>query len=324
VTRFKAVHWPDSPAVYQEPAYVEGRIAGRKVRQRLVFLQQLLPSGWQQVDKDRTNRRGRFRLKAKTSWYHKRLQLRVVVKATRKAGGKASNGHGFTVRPAYEPQGSPSQWTRIAPGYRIQFNPCAPVRWKLNTEEAPNGVQPEVKAALRQLGAATGIRFVYTGKTHAIPGSDRTWPRNTNMVVAWARPSQTTWDLHGGTIGRGGQLRTQAARTATGKRAFRITRSGLVLDTTFAAPAGFAGPNARGSILVHELGHVVGLGHASQPIQQMYASALNLADGVYQAGDLAGLRHVGLMTGCLEPVRRFGRVLPGYVPPPEAVVADRN
>jgi hypothetical protein len=114
------------------------------------------------------------------------------------------------------------------------------------------------------------------------------------------------------------------ARTAKGDRALQITRSGLVLDKTFSAPAGFAGPNARGSIIVHELGHVVGLGHTSQQIQQMYPSAVNLADGVYQAGDLAGLRHVGLMTGCLSKVHRFGRMLPGYVPPPEALLADRS
>ena len=42
--------------------------------------------------------------------------------------------------------------------------------------------------------------------------------------------------------------------------------------------------------------------------------------GVYQAGDLAGLRHVGLSTGCLKKLRGSGRVLPGYVPPPEASV----
>ena len=141
------------------------------------------------------------------------------------------------------------------------------------------------------------------------------------MVVAWAAPSQTKWNLHGNYIGRGGQIDLRAARTAKGKRAYQITRSGLVLDNTFPAPAGFAGPNARGSILVHELGHVVGLGHSTDVNQQMYPSAENVWNGIYQAGDLAGLRHVGLMVGCLKKLRGHGRVLPGIVPEPQPVVS---
>jgi hypothetical protein len=319
-TKFKKIVWPATPAVYGTPTYVNGKIKGKKVKKRVVVLQQKLPSGWQKVDKDKTNGKGRFHLKAKTTWYHKKIKQRVVVQATRKAAGNTSKGRGFTVNPAYAPQGDSGAWSRIAPGYKIQYNPCAPVRWRLNTQYAPDGVKPEVKTALRQLGAATGIRFVYTGKTKAIPGSSRKWPGNTNMVVAWAAPNQTKWNLYGNTIGRGGQLKTVYARTAKGKRALKITRSGLVMDNSFAAPAGFAGPNARGSIIVHELGHAAGIGHSTDSVQQMYPSAVNTANGIYQAGDLAGLRHVGLSTGCLKKSRGFGRALPGYVPPPEASV----
>jgi hypothetical protein len=319
-TKFKKIHWPASPATYATPAFVNGKIKSQKRKKRVVVLQQKLPGGWTKVDKDKTNGKGRFHLKAKTNWYHKKLKMRVVVQPTRRAAGNTSKGHGFSVNPTYVPAGSPSAWTRIAPGYKVQFNPCAPVRWKLNTKYAPAGVKPEVKAAFKQLSAATGIRFVYAGKTHAIPGTKLRWPGNTNMVVAWAAPRQTSWNLHGNTIGRGGQIRTANARTAKGKRAYQITRSGLVLDNTFAAPAGFVGPNARGSIIVHELGHVVGLGHTGDHNQQMYPSAENVWNGVYQAGDLNGMRHVGLMTGCLRRSGGHGRMLPSFVPEPLPVV----
>lgn len=324
-TKFKKVNWPPKRTVFGTPTSINGKIKSHKRKKRVVVLQQKLPSGWRQVDRDKTNKRGRFHLKAKTNWYHQRLDQRVVVMPTRRAAGNATRGHGFTVKPPYAPAGSKHAWTRIAPGHRIQFNPCRPVRWKLNTQYAPPGVKAEVKQALQQLSSATGIRFPYAGKTHAIPGSSRSWPGNTNMVVAWADPSQTKWDLHGNVIGRGGQLRTAFARGAKGKHALQITRSGLVLDNTFPAPAGFVGPNARGAIIIHELGHVVGLGHTSDIAQMMYPSAENVYNGVYQAGDLTGLRHVGLMTGCLKKLRGRGRELPGYVPPPEPVaLADRS
>ncbi len=320
-TKFGATSWPASPATYGTQAYVNGKIKSRQRAQRVVVLQMKLPSGWKQVDRDKTNNRGRYHLVAKTNWYHKLLQLRVVVQPTRRAAGKTGKGHGFVVNPEYAPAGTAGKWARIAPGYRVQFNPCAPVRWRINTQYAPTGVEAEVRTAMDQLKKTTGIRFKYVGTTSAIPGSNRRWPKNTNLVVAWASPDQTGWDLSGDVIGRGGQIQTHYARTGNGKRAYAITRSGLVLDNTFAAPPGFVGPNARGSIIVHELGHVVGLGHTDEAQQQMYPSAENLGAGVYQAGDLTGLRHVGLMTGCLRNTTRSGRALPSFVPAPEAVRA---
>ncbi len=320
-TKIKSTSWPASPAVFGTPAYVDGKIKSKKRKKRVVVLQMKLPSGWKQVDRDKTNKRGRFHLVAKTNWYHPKLKFRVLVKPTRKAAGKVGKGHGFAVTPEYAPAGSRSSWSRIAPGYKVQFNPCAPVRWRLNASYAPEGVEPEVQFAMDQLAKATGIKFKYVGRTNAIPGSKRRWPKNTNLVVAWASPEQTSWNLTGDTIGRGGQLKTRLARTAKGKRAYQITRSGLVLDNTFAAPPGTIGPNARASIIVHELGHVVGLGHADEQAQQMYPSAINAYNSIYQAGDLKGLRKVGLMTGCLKKATRFGRIVPGFVPEPEAIRA---
>jgi hypothetical protein len=317
-TELTNTSWPKSPAVYGTKRYVSGKIKSEEKGNRVVKLEMKLPSGWRKVSSDRTNSQGEFRVRAKTNWYHRELKMRLVVMPTDTADGDHTSSRGFTVKPEYRPRGTSGKWSRIAPGYRVQYDACTPVRWRLNNHNAPAGVRSEVRRAVKQLAKSTGIKFVYAGRTRAIPGSSRPWPNNTQLVVAWASPGQTDWDLYGNVIGRGGQLETAYARNGDDQRVYQITRGGLVLDNTFRAPAGFRGPNARGSIIVHELGHVVGLGHTNQRVQQMYPSAENVGNGVYQAGDLTGLRKVGLTTGCLEPDTAFARRASSYVPTPLA------
>lgn len=66
-------------------------------------------------------------------------------------------------------------------------------------------------------------------------------------------------------------------------------------------PNGFGPGVTWGRIMLHELGHVVGLGHVSDPNQVMHgpitdpSSATNSAYGI---GDLAGLRLLGRQAGC--------------------------
>ncbi len=51
------------------------------------------------------------------------------------------------------------------------------------------------------------------------------------------------------------------------------------------------------TVLRHELGHSLGLGHASRSNEVMYASAGAGSPTDYQAGDLAGLRAIGTAAG---------------------------
>jgi hypothetical protein len=322
-TSFAGTNWPASPAVYGTAKFVSGKIKSSDKSNRVVKLEMKLPSGWRKVSSARTNSRGEFRVRVKTNWYHQELKMRLVVKPTDESAGTTGQSHGIAVKPEYRPKGTKGAWSRIAPGYRVQFDACTPVRWRLNNHNAPSGVGREVRRAVKQLAKSTGIKFVYAGRTRAIPGSDRAWPNNTNMVIAWASPNQTNWPLQGDIIGVGGQLATAEARNGDGQRAYEIVQSGLVLDNTFRAPAGFRGPNARGAIIAHELGHVAGLGHTNQVAQLMYPSARNPNGGVYQAGDLTGMRKVGLSTGCLEQETVSGRRASSFVPPPLAVEALR-
>lgn len=52
------------------------------------------------------------------------------------------------------------------------------------------------------------------------------------------------------------------------------------------------------TVLHHEMGHAVGLGHAKQPNEVMYPIAHTGSPTDYQAGDRAGLKAVGASAGC--------------------------
>jgi predicted Zn-dependent protease len=65
--------------------------------------------------------------------------------------------------------------------------------------------------------------------------------------------------------------------------------------------AGFGSGETRGEVLLHELGHAVGLQHVSDRAQMMYPSAIPRARAAYGKGDLAGLKKVGKPAGCIKP-----------------------
>jgi hypothetical protein len=65
-------------------------------------------------------------------------------------------------------------------------------------------------------------------------------------------------------------------------------------------PANFGPGSTLGELLLHEIGHVVGLGHTTDATQIMFPTLLpEAANATYGAGDLTGLSHLGSAAGCL-------------------------
>lgn len=53
--------------------------------------------------------------------------------------------------------------------------------------------------------------------------------------------------------------------------------------------------------MLHELGHITGLGHTSEPQQLMYPDASEqTGTTAFQAGDLAGMKYLGRDAGCIQ------------------------
>ena len=184
-------------------------------------------------------------------------------------------------------------------GWVQRWNPCAAVDYRVNVQQAPAALAA-VQSAVGQLSKATGITFAYRGTTTYIPRANGWGSQPASLVIGFAR--------HNGLLG-GSNLLTSSYQLGEGGfqssmfswagriTSYKITKGYVVLDTD-----GFnrASAHVKTAVLLHELGHAVGLNHARFSSEVMYSSVSNGGPDYYSAGDLAGLRKLGRGAGCLS------------------------
>jgi hypothetical protein len=189
-------------------------------------------------------------------------------------------------------------------GTVTRWNPCdGAIHVRANLDLAPSGAVDDVLEALRQLGTATGLTFTYDGTTSYVPTSSNTANRPAPLVIAWAdrgTGSGQTDLVQSGAIAEGG-WNSSAVSTDGGRTwNWKISSGFVVVDpsASSALTSGFGTGATRGALLLHELGHAVGLQHVSDQGQLMYPTLTSTTVGSYGAGDLAGLAKVGASNGC--------------------------
>ena len=207
--------------------------------------------------------------------------------------------------------------TRVVDGtaLTLRWDPCQPaISYRVNagaaasTPAARAVAVADVRGAFSRLAQATGMTFRYVGTTSRVPtGTD--WSENlgdAEIIVAWVDQRRVTSTLLGrvgsayaaGTGGYSYKTWTwpaDAAPTAAIGRGFVVLNAAL--DRSLRP--GFGAGTTRGQLLLHELGHVVGLRHVTLTSQAMYPLLLQRQVSAYHAGDLAGLRRLGRPAGCL-------------------------
>jgi hypothetical protein len=203
-----------------------------------------------------------------------------------------------------------------------RWNPCARIGYRVNARQGGPGALADTREALARIRRLTGLRFVYRGSTRIIPGGvgGNRYPRDTRLVVSWARPAQTNLLGAAGVAGQGGPSWV-TWRTDSGRRRAMITRGFVVLNARVDLGGGFGGGvhngwvGTRGQLLMHELGHAVGLDHPRQDDRwEIMFGTMTEKRAVWGRGDRNGLRRVGEAGGCLRPPRFSARLRTAGVP----------
>jgi hypothetical protein len=176
----------------------------------------------------------------------------------------------------------------------VAYDPCRPVHFVVRPDNAPAGSEGLIEESFARVSAATGLQFVNDGATAETPSPEREsfqpdtyGKRWAPILIAWSTPEENP-TLAGDVAGVGGS----SAVNVPGKPYVYVTGQ-VQLDAPDLAEA-LAHPAGRDlvrAVILHELGHVVGLDHIEDPNQLMNARNSNVTD--FAEGDRAGLALLG-------------------------------
>ena len=190
-------------------------------------------------------------------------------------------------------------------GAPVRWNPCATITYAVNAAGATSPVRADLKEALRRVTRATGIEFRSVGTTTETFIS--AYQRMRYKGVIREAELILIWVDHDGYVAILRRLHDPRpsiafAKTMAGLVAHQDQYFGgiVVMDADATALRGFGYRYAHGSVLLHELGHIMGLDHVKDPMQLMYSGRRpSFSVRTYGPGDLEGLRRLGMDAGCL-------------------------
>lgn len=190
----------------------------------------------------------------------------------------------------------------------IRWNPCQPIRYQVNLSLSTPGAMRAIRAAIARASAASGIPFVFDGHTRATVDaqirrrfySDRTFRHRAPVLIAVV--SHERFLARQPTYGAVAYAHPEQGR---GVESDQWVSGFIVVDGSRSFPR--HGRWSLRLVLLHELGHLLGLGHVRAPDELMFSFARAPAvipDQIHGwgPGDRSGLYQLGSARGCMDVV----------------------
>lgn len=201
-----------------------------------------------------------------------------------------------------------------------RWNPCQVITYRVNPDAVSSyssqrsAAVADVRKAFDLLQAATGITFRYAGTTTQIPkntSSNPWYARQTSaeIVVSWVNQNSTTYRTNllsktssGAYVSGTGGFAFKYWKTSSTPWTGATGRGYVVLNSAHNRyfKAGFGSGTTRGGLLIHEIGHAMGLRHVGATSEILYPQMLSRSTTAYGSGDRAGLSRLGRNAGCIS------------------------
>jgi hypothetical protein len=166
-------------------------------------------------------------------------------------------------------------------GAPARWRSCAAIPVVIDTAGAPAGVVTEVRTALAQIDAASGLRFAVTATVN----------RTLNTYTSDNPASPVVIGFPSGLSGVFADASIAGLTSTAVDHATNSITGGTVAfnaDLLGSYTPGATGADPRSALLLHELGHLAGLDHVADNTQIMFPYTGYAR--TFGAGDLAGLR----------------------------------
>ena len=177
----------------------------------------------------------------------------------------------------------------------VAYDPCRPIHYAIRQQGEPAGGNQIVTEAVFRVSQATGLRFVYDGATSEAPSRQRApyqpkryGDRWAPVLISWVTPTENP-DFAADVTGEGGSSSVALPNRPSAYVTGAVELDAGQLTSILQRPDGIRVVRA---VVLHELGHLVGLDHVTNASQLMYPqSQAGVTD--FGTGDLTGLAALG-------------------------------